>query len=71
MGSTAAGLAILVGVVGIFIGWNARTARGAHADLKVYKTRIPMFRQVRLRTGLRSLVMVMLTLLVLTVLVRG
>jgi hypothetical protein len=71
MGSTAAGLAVLVGVVGMFIGWNARTARGAHADLKVHKARIPMFRQVRLRTGLRSLVMVVLTLLVLSVLVRG
>jgi hypothetical protein len=71
MGSTAVGAAILVGVVGMFIGWNARSARGAHSDLKLYKSRIPTSRQARNRTGLRSLVMIVLTLLVLSVLVRG
>jgi hypothetical protein len=71
MGSTAGGLAILVGAAGLFIGWNARSARGAHSDLKLYKSRIPGARQARTRTGLRSLVMIVLTLLVLSILVRG
>ena len=71
MGSAAAGLAVIVGVVGILVGWNARGARGAHGDLKVYKTRIPAFRQVRNRAGLRSLVLVVITLLVLSALLRA
>jgi hypothetical protein len=64
-------LAIIAGAIGIFIGWNARTARGAHGDLKVYKARIPAFRRVRNRTGLRSLVVVVVVLLALSALVRG
>jgi len=67
----AAGLAIIVGVIGIFIGWNFRTARGANADLKVHKARIPGFRRVRNRTGLWSIVLVVLTLLALSALARG
>ena len=65
MGSSAAGVAIIVGVIGMFVGWQARTFRGATADLKVHKARIPMFRQVRMRSGLMSLVLVALTLLAL------
>lgn len=71
MGSTAAGLAILVGVAGLFVGWNARSARGAHSDLKLFKSRVPTARQARNRTGLRSLVMIVLTLLALGALVHG
>ena len=65
MGSSVAGVAIIVGVIGMFVGWQARTFRGATADLKVHKARIPMFRQVRMRSGLMSLVLVALTLLAL------
>jgi hypothetical protein len=67
----AAGLAIIVGVVGIFVGWNFRTARGANADLKVHKARIPGFRRARNRTGVWSIVLVVLTLLALSALARG
>jgi hypothetical protein len=67
----AAGLAIIVGVIGIFVGWNFRTARGANADLKVHKARIPGFRRARNRTGLWSIVLVVLTLLALSALARG
>jgi hypothetical protein len=67
----AAGLAVIVGVVGIFIGWNFRTARGANADLKVHKARIPGFRRARNRTGLWSIVLIVLTLLALSALARG
>ena len=69
--SSAAGLALVTGVVGIFVGWNFRTARGANADLKVHKGRIPGFRRVRNRNGLWSILLVVLTLLFLTALVRG
>jgi hypothetical protein len=71
VGSTAAGLAVIVGAAGILIGWNARSARGAHGDLKVYKTRIPAFRRVRNRAGLRSLVLVVITLLALSAMFRA
>ena len=69
--SSAAGLALVVGVVGIFVGWNFRTARGANADLKVHKGRIPGFRRARNRNGVWSILLVVLTLLFLTALVHG
>ncbi len=69
--SSAAGLALIVSVIGIFAGWNFRTARGANADLKVHKGRIPGFRRTRNRNGLWSVLLVVLTLLFLTALVRG
>jgi len=69
--SSAAGLALVTGVVGIFVGWNFRTARGANSDLKVHKGRIPGFRRVRNRNGLWSILLVVLTLLFLTALVPG
>jgi len=69
--SSAAGLALITGVVGIFVGWNFRTARGANADLKVHKGRIPGFRKTRNRNGLWSILLVVLTLIFLTAMVRG
>jgi hypothetical protein len=56
--SSAAGLALIVGVIGVFVGRNFRTARGANADLKVHKGRIPGFRRTRNRNGLWSIVLV-------------
>ena len=70
-GSTAAAALIIGGVIGMFVGWNWRTARGANADLKVHKGRIPGFRRTRNRTGLTSIALIVLTLLFLTALVRG
>ena len=69
--SSAAGLALITGVVGMFVGWNFRTARGANADLKVHKGRIPGFRRTRNRNGVWSIILVVLTLLFLTALVHG
>ena len=63
MGATAAGLAIVVLFIGMIAGWHARHAHGANADLKVHKARIPAFRRVRMRSGLLSLALVVLTLL--------
>jgi len=68
---SAAGLALIVGIVGIAVGWNFRTARGANADLKVHKGRIPGFRRTRNRYGLWSVLLVVLTLVFLTALVHG
>jgi hypothetical protein len=48
-----------------------RTARGANADLKVHKGRIPGFRRTRNRNGLWSILLVVLTVLFLTALVHG
>jgi hypothetical protein len=70
VGAMVAGVAILAGIAGAFAGWNFRTARGASADLKVHKARIPGFRRVRNRNGLRSLLWIVGALLVLSVLVR-
>lgn len=63
MGTTVAGYLIAVLFVGAIVGWNARTARGANADLKVHKARIPAFKRVRMRSGLISLALLVLTLL--------
>jgi hypothetical protein len=71
VGSVIAGVAILAGIAGAFAGWNLRTARGANADLKVHKARIPGFRKVRNRTGMKSLFWIIGALLLLGALVRG
>jgi len=63
MGATAAGYLVVVLFIGLFAGWHARHAHGANADLKVHKARIPAFRRVRMRSGLLSLALVVLTLL--------
>jgi hypothetical protein len=63
MGATGAAALIIVLVIGAFAGWHARTARGANADLKVHKARIPAFRRVRMRSSLLSFALVVLTLL--------
>src|SRR6201987_4100110 len=69
--SSAAGLALITGVVGIFVGWNFRTARGANADLKVHKGRIPVLSRKRNRKGLCSIVLLALGVLFLTAGARG
>lgn len=70
MGPTVALYLILALLAGTFAGWHARTARGANADLKVHKARIPVFRRVRARSGLLSLTLVVLTLLAVHDLIR-
>ena len=48
----AAGIGIVVLVLGGFIGWFARRAYGMHGDMKVNKARVPTFRGNRNRAGL-------------------
>jgi hypothetical protein len=70
MRSTDALYLIIALVIGAFAGWHWRTARGANADLKVHKARIPAFRRVRARSGLLSIVLIVVTLLVVHDLIR-
>jgi hypothetical protein len=69
MGSTAAFYVIVAMLIGGLVGWYARQAKGIHSDIQTYKTRLPVFRKARNRSGLISAAIVVLTLLVLHALV--
>ncbi len=45
MGSAAVLVALIVLIVGGYVGWQLRHAYGANSDLKVHKNRIPNFRK--------------------------
>jgi hypothetical protein len=51
MGSSVVAYTIIILVVGGYVGWHARQARGAHGDIKTYKGRIPALRKVRLKSA--------------------
>jgi len=70
MASSAAFYVIVALVVGGYVGWHARQARGIHADIKAYKSRLPAFRKVRNRSGLISLGVAAATLLLLRAMIR-
>ena len=60
----AAGIGIVVLVLGGFIGWFARRAYGMHGDMKVNKARVPTFRGNRNRAGLLVIGLLIIALLV-------
>ena len=70
MGSAAVLVALIVLVVGGYVGWQLRHAYGANSDLKVHKARIPNIRKTRNRSGLTMVALVVLTLLVLHALMK-
>jgi hypothetical protein len=70
VGSAAVLVALVVMVVGGYIGWHVRHAWGANADIKVYKTRMPIFRKSRNRSALRALALVVITLFILRMLLK-
>ena len=70
MGSAAVLVALVVLLVGGYVGWHLRHAYGANSDLKVHKNRIPNFRKTRNRSGLTSLLLVLGVLLLLRILMR-
>lgn len=70
IGGTTVLAMIIIMAVGTIVGWHARQVKGANADLKVHKARIPMFRKVRMRSSLVSAALVALTVLALRDLVR-
>jgi hypothetical protein len=70
MGATGVLVALIVLVIGGYVGWQLRHAYGASSDLKVHKTRIPNFRKTRNRSWLISLLLVGITVLVLRAMVK-
>jgi hypothetical protein len=70
MGASGVLIALIVLVIGGYVGWQLRHGYGASSDLKVHKTRIPNFRKTRNRSWLISLVLVGITLLVLRAMVK-
>jgi hypothetical protein len=70
MQSNTALIVIITLVIGGFAGWHFRGFLGAGADLKVHKARIPLFRQARNRSGLITLAIVAITLLLLHDMIR-
>jgi hypothetical protein len=70
VGSAAVLVALLVLVVGGYVGWHLRHAYGANSDLKVHKNRIPSFRKTRNRSGLTSLLVVLAVLFLLRILMK-
>ena len=70
MGAAAALVALVVLIVGGYVGWHLRHAYGANSDLKVHKNRIPNFRKTRNRSGLTSILLVLAVLLLLRILMK-
>ena len=70
MGSAAVGVAAIVLVVGCFLGWHANRARAAHGDIKTTHNRISGYRKTRLRSGLITLGLVFIALLMVSALFR-
>jgi hypothetical protein len=70
MSSSSILIALVVMIIGGYVGWHLRHAYGANADLKVHKARIPNFRRTRNRSGLTMVALVVLTLLVLHALLK-
>ena len=70
MGSSTVLVAIVVLVIGGYVGWHFRHAYGANSDIKLAKNRIPGFRKTRNRSWLISAGLIVLTLLILRALVK-
>ena len=64
MAPAAAVLALLILIPGAFMGWHAHRTRSAHRDLRTTHARISGLRQVRIRSGLFTIVAVAVTLIV-------
>lgn len=70
MASSAILVALVVMVIGGYVGWHLRHASGAASDLRVHKTRIPNFRKSRNRSWVISLLVVGITLLILRAMMK-
>jgi len=70
MGSAALGIAAIVLVVGCFLGWHANRASAAHGDIKTTHKRISGYRKTRLRSGLITLGLVAVAVLIVSALFR-
>jgi hypothetical protein len=70
MGSAAFGMAAIVLVVGCFLGWHANRASAAHSDIKTTHNRISGYRKTRLRSGVITLGLVVVAVLIVSALFR-
>ena len=63
-------IALVVLVVGCFLGWHANRAYFANGDVKSMHTRISGYRRTRLRSGFIALVILVAAVLAVAVLAR-
>jgi hypothetical protein len=70
MSSVAIGIALIVLVVGCFLGWHANRAHIAHSDIKTTHGRIAGYRKTRLRSGLMAIGFVAVALLLLAAVIH-
>jgi hypothetical protein len=68
--TAAFGIAVLVLVIGCFLGWHANRTYAAHSDVKTTRGRIAGYRKTRLRSGLIALGFIIVALLVIAAVVR-
>jgi hypothetical protein len=64
MESAAFGLGLIFLIVGCVLGWHANRAHAAHGDVKTTRGRLPGFRRTRLRSGVITIVLAAVVLLV-------
>lgn len=70
MESAAFGLGLIFLIVGCILGWHANQAQAAHGDVKTTKGRLPGFRRTRMRSGLITLIVGVVVLLIIFDLLR-
>jgi hypothetical protein len=70
MESAAFGLGLIFLIVGCILGWHANQASAAHGDVKTTRGRLPGFRRTRLRSGLITVTVAVVVLLVMADLLR-
>lgn len=58
------GLVIIFLAVGCLLGWHANRAHSAHGDVRATRGRLPGFRKTRMRSGLVTLTLFAVALLV-------
>jgi uncharacterized membrane protein len=63
-------IALIVLVVGSFLGWHANRAYFANGDVKTTHGRISGYRRMRLRSGLIALAILVVAVLVIAALAR-
>ncbi len=66
----AAGIALIVLVVGAFMGWHANRAHAAHGDLRTTRRRLTGYRRTRLRSGFFVIAMFVVALFVMRAFIR-
>jgi hypothetical protein len=64
MSAAATALALAVLVVGALMGWHANRAHAAHGDLRTTRRRLPGYRKTRLRSGLLTVAMFAVALII-------